>query len=73
MRTTPLEKLFTFDKENATRNTNKKKEGCPRTHLYAKSNVCDVEVDGDNGAEHDEAAQRVLHEGQAAAPVTRSA
>lgn len=40
----------------------------PVSHLYAKTDVGDVEVNGDNRTEHDETADGVLHEADAAAP-----
>lgn len=38
-------------------------------YLYTKSDVRDVEVDGHDGAEHNQAADGVLQKGNAAAPI----
>lgn len=40
----------------------------PPTYLYTEADVGDVKIDRDDRGEHDEAANSVLHEGDAAAP-----
>ncbi len=40
----------------------------PSLHLYTESDVGDVEVYGDDGAQHHQAVDGVFHEGEASAP-----